>query len=396
MKILIKIIKNIFFFLIVLKEFISKEEVVMAKTKNFEGKDHRNTRIEVLETKIKVDSKNYENEKEKIIIEKDRDINSLEAKNECLLSELDKKTEKIRQLDVSNRKKDSQLQKNQYYMEELKKKYEVLKKRADNLETEISSLEEKRSQLAEIVQSNEENEVSMETQIHSLKRELDLVRAEKLEQEKIIAQMQSDAKNLDQKWKAQMERQEEIERLRDEKWEERMKIRDEKAEEKEKENDLKWEDRIKRQEEKAKEKEKENDQKWEIRMKLRDEVWERRMTRQGEDVKDERNERIKIYEKMERVLGEVSRSTKEFQNNTETVVLSHQNDDKISVSGSKNIQFRNGNHFYVRQSSRRQGGNISRGGKIQTPMQLTLPTDLRSSQNRRGNYFGSKLPSYKK
>lgn len=145
----------------------------MAKTKNFEGKDHGNTRIEVLETKIKVDSKNYENEKEKIIIEKDRDINSLEAKNECLLSELDKKTEKIRQLDVSNRKKDSQLQKNQYYMEELKKEYEVLKKRADNLETEISSLEEKRSQLAEIVQSNEENKVSMETQIHSLKRELD-------------------------------------------------------------------------------------------------------------------------------------------------------------------------------------------------------------------------------
>lgn len=370
----------------------------MAKTKNYEGKDHGNTRIEVLEMKIKIDSKNSEIEKEKIILEKDRDISSLEAKNECLLSELDKKTEEIRQLDLSNKKKDSQLQENQNYTEELKKEYEVLKKRADNLETEISLLEEKRSQLAEIVQSNEENKVSMEKQIHSLKRELDLVRAEKLEQEKIIAQMQSDATDLNKKWEERMERQEEnakrIEKLRDEKWEERMKIQQEKAMEKEKEQDQKWEDRIKRQDEKAKEKEKENDQKWEKRMKERDEVWERRIRGQGATVKNDRNERIKFYGNMERVVGEVSRSTPEFQNNTETVVLSHQHDGKIAFSDSKNIQFRNGNHFYVRQSFRRQGGNISRG-KIQTPIQLTLPTDLRSSQNRRGNYMGSKLPSYK-
>ncbi|XP_078318005.1 uncharacterized protein LOC144620607 [Crassostrea virginica] len=428
---------------------IPKEEVVMGKTTNYGGKDHGNVRIEVLERKIKVDSKNHENEKEKIIKEKDRDISSLEAKNESLLSELDMKTEKIRQLDLSNKKKDNQLQVNHYYTEKLKKEYESLKKRADTLEKII---EEKCRQQEEIVQSNDENKVSMEAQIRSLKKELDLVKAEKVEQEKKIEQLQLDAKDRDQKWKEwkeRIERQEEKsvekenekekkweekEKENDKKWEERMdkqvenaveneKEKEKKWEEKEKEKDKKWEERMKRQVEIAVEKEKEKEKKWEEKEKEKDKKWEERMKRQVENAVEKEKEKEKKWEekekekekkweermrlrdelwerRIERVIaeankrtGEASESTREFQNNTETVVLSHQNDDKISIIDSKNIQFSNSKHYYGRQYSRRQMGNISR--RVQPQSQFKLPTDLRSTQNRRGNYVSSKLPSYK-
>lgn len=84
--------------------FLAREEVHWAKTMDYEGKFEK-ARIEVLETKIKVDSKNHDNEKEKIIKEKDQEIRSLEAKNESLLNELDMKGEKMRQLDFSNKNK---------------------------------------------------------------------------------------------------------------------------------------------------------------------------------------------------------------------------------------------------------------------------------------------------
>lgn len=365
---------------------------------DYEGKFEK-ARIEVLETKIKVDSKNHENEKEKIIKEKDQEIRSLEAKNESLLNELDMKGEKMRQLDFSNKNKDSQIQKNYHYTEELKKEYEVLKKRADNLEIEISLLEEKRSKLTEIVQRNEENKISMETEIHSLKRELDLVRAAKLEQEIIIAQIQREARDCDQKWEERMNRQEEDqkrnERLRDEKWDDRTKKEEQKAVEREEEKDKKWAERMKRQDEKTMEMLKENDQKWEQRMIMENEIWEKRMERLREEANNEKIEHKKAFEKIDRKLGELTKSTTKVKNDKETVMLPRRNKDKFVIHDSQNMQFRSGNHFYIRQSPRRQVLNISRG-KIKPPIQLKFPKNLRSSQNRRGNCLGSKSPSYNK
>lgn len=131
------------------------------------------------------------------------------------------------------------------------------------MEIEISLLEEKRRQLTEIVQRNEENKISMETEIHCLKRELDLVRAAKLEQEIIIAQIQREARDCDQKWEERMNKQEDQkrnERLRDEKWDDRTKKEEQKAVEREEEKDMKWTETMKRQDEKTMEMLKENDQ----------------------------------------------------------------------------------------------------------------------------------------
>lgn len=55
-----------------------------------------NIRIEVLEEKIKIDSKNHEKEKRKITSEKDEAVKSLEAENEHLKIEVANKKDKIK------------------------------------------------------------------------------------------------------------------------------------------------------------------------------------------------------------------------------------------------------------------------------------------------------------
>ena len=343
---------------------IAREETISAKTKECGGTSKDVVRIEVLEKKIKVDSKNHENEKEKITIEKEKAIRNLETENDNLKIEVANKNDKIKQLDIANDKKEFLLKIRDHDIKELRRENEDLRQRADELQTKIAQLEEERKQLSEKYQETiktaqkQQKEIkSMEIRINLLKEELDSVREERMEQEKkILDQMKS--------------------------MESKMAEINSDARSREFERERKMTELLKRQEEEAKRRER-----------MLHEEMERRETLR---VEREKKEKDKIHEHLDRVLGEVLKSKTEIKKDIkETATIPNQKQESFVITEAQNLQVQSGNHYYIQQTSRRQMGNSSKS-RLQPPVQLSLPSSIRSFQNRRVYCPSYKLPTYKK
>lgn len=149
--------------------------------------------------KIEVDSKNHESEKEKLTIEKNHAIGNLEAENENLKIELATHKDKVKQLDIANDKKTFLLKRREHDVKELRNDIEYLRKGKDEFQAQISQLEEEKKHLKEkiqellkIDQGKEEEIKSMKIRISSLEKDIELLREEKMEQErKILDQMKT-------------------------------------------------------------------------------------------------------------------------------------------------------------------------------------------------------------
>ncbi|OPL32892.1 hypothetical protein AM593_04428, partial [Mytilus galloprovincialis] len=83
---------------------------------------------EVLHMKIDIDAKNHEREKESIHREKDGQIEKLKSENDDLKEEMGSITDKIKQLDLANSRKDKEIEDGKLREKELKKDIQRLEK----------------------------------------------------------------------------------------------------------------------------------------------------------------------------------------------------------------------------------------------------------------------------
>ncbi|VDI31440.1 Hypothetical predicted protein [Mytilus galloprovincialis] len=84
--------------------------------------------VEVLQLKIDIDAKNHEKEKESIHREKDGQIEKLKSENDNLKVEMGSITDKIKQLDLANNRKDQEIEDSKLREKELKKEIQRLEK----------------------------------------------------------------------------------------------------------------------------------------------------------------------------------------------------------------------------------------------------------------------------
>lgn len=345
---------------------IAIENEVYPATETRVNKDRKrnvdeNIRIEVLEEKIKIDSKNHEKEKRKITSEKDEAVKSLEAENEHLKIEVANKNDKIRQLDIANDKKEFLLKKNDQKMKELRQERDQLKQRADDLQREISRLEDTRREMSEkyqetitTVKKQQEEITMMKVKIDDLKEELALVRAERDARDAREEQLLSQMKSMETKM-------EEINRN---------------AKAREKEQERRMDEREKKRDEEAKRRER-----------LLNEEWERREAKREEDA---RRNNQKLHEQLDRVLGEVLNSKTELRR--EIRENSKPKNDGFIITESKNLQVQSGNHYYMGPTSRKKTETLSRG-KVQPQIRFSFPSSISIPPPR--SRINNKMPTYK-
>lgn len=342
------------------------EKEVYQATETRVNKDRKknvdeNVRIEVLEEKIKIDSKNHEKEKRKITSEKDEAVKSLEAENEHLKIEVANKNDKIRQLDIANDKKEFLLTKNDQKMKELRQERDELKQRADDLKREISRLEDTRKEMSEkyqetitTVKKQQEELTMMKIKINNLKEELALVRAERdardAREEQLLTQMKSMEIKMEQINRDTKTREKELERRMDEK--------------------------EKRRDEEAKRRER-----------LLNEEWERKEAKREEDA---RRNNQRLYDYLDRVIGEVKNSKTELQR--EIREHSKPKNDGFIITESKNLQVQSGNHYYMGPTSRKKTEIVSKG-KVQPQIRFSFPSSIGIPPPRSG--INNKMPTYK-
>jgi hypothetical protein len=306
-------------------------------------------RIEVLEEKIKIDSKNHEKEKRKITSEKDRTINRLETDNENLKIEVAMKSDKIKQLDIANDKKEFLLQQKDKIMKGMHDENENLKQRVEDLHREIKYLEDQRKKMAEkhnrtisTVEQQSDKIKEMEDRIALLKTELDKVNSEREIHEKKMM--------------------EKITMMADE-----MKTREKESRRREEEREKRMEKREQQREEEAKRRER-----------LREEEW----TRREEKRKEEEEKRMQILmNTMELVKGETVRSRNLIQEDIRAISRSMPRNDNLVITEATNFQIQNDNHYYGERNRDRPAVPVSRG-RIQPPTRFSFPTT--SFQTRRG------------
>lgn len=322
-----------------------------------------NIRIEVLEEKIKIDSKNHEKEKRKITSEKDEAVRSLEAENEHLKIEVANKNDKIRQLDIANGKKEFLLKKNDQKMKELRQERDELKQRADDLQREITRLEDTRREMSEkfkettaTVEKQQEEITKMKVKIDDLKEKLALVQEERDARDAREEQLLSQMKSMETKM-------EEINRN---------------AKAREKEQERRMDEREKKRDEEAKRRER-----------LLNEEWERREAKREEDA---RKNNQRMYDQLDRVLGEVLNSKTELRR--EIREHSKPKNDGFVITESKNLQVQSGNHYYMGPTSpsRKKPETLSRG-KVQPQIRFSFPSSIGVSLPRSG--INNKMPNYK-
>ena len=317
------------------EQFIARENTVSTKTWEYAGTS-KDARIEVLEKKIEVDSKNHESEKEKLTIEKNHAIGNLEAENENLKIELATHKDKVKQLDIANDKKTFLLKRREHDVKELRNDIEYLRKGKDEFQAQISQLEEEKKHLKEniqellkTVQGKEEEIKSMKIRISSLEKDIELLREEKMEQErKILDQMKTiESKIADIDIDA---RAREIER------------------------DLEMKVLLKQQEDDAK-----------------------------------RRDRLH-REYLDKIYGEVINSKKEIIRDIKETATIPEN---FVITEARNLQVHKGDRFYIQQD--RQFGVSSRV-RLPPPVELSLKASMNGFQNRRGYCPSYKTPTYKK
>lgn len=322
-----------------------------------------NIRIEVLEEKIKIDSKNHEKEKRKITSEKDEAVKSLEAENEHLKIEVANKKDKIKQLDIANGKKDFLLKEKNKQVKELQQERDELKQRADDLQREISRLEDTRREMSEkfqettiTVEKQQEEITIMKVKIDDLKEKLALVQAERDARDAREEQLLSQMKSMETKM-------EEINRN---------------AKAREKEQERRMDEREKKRDEEAKRRER-----------LLNEEWERREAKREEDA---RRNNQRMYDQLDRVLCEVLNSKTELRR--EIREHSKPKNDGFFITESKNLQVQSGNHYYMGPTSpsRKKTETLSRG-KVQPQTRFSFPSGIGVSLPRSG--INNKMPNYK-
>lgn len=343
---------------------IDREEHPATETREYQDRKRNvdeNIRIEVLEEKIKIDSRNHEKEKRKITSEKDEAVKSLEAENEHLKIEVANKIDKIRQLDIANDKKEFLLKKNDQKMKELRQEKDQLKQRADDLQRKISRLEDTRKEMSEryqetitTVKKQQEEITKMNIKIDGLKEELALVRAERDARDAMEEQLLSQMKSMETKM-------EEINR-------------DTRAREKELERRMD-------------EKEKRRDEEAKRRERLRNEESERREAKREEDA---RRNNQRLHEQLDKVLNEVSNSKTELRR--EIRENAKPQNDGFIITESKNLQVHSGNHYYMNQTSRKKPDTLSRG-KVQPQIRYSFPSSIGIPLPRSG--INNKIPTYK-
>lgn len=342
------------------------EKEVYQATETRVNKDRKrnideNIRIEVLEEKIKIDSKNHEKEKRKITSEKDEAVKSLEAENEHLKIEVANKNDKIRQLDIANDKKEFLLKEKSKQIKGLRQERDELKQREDDLQREISRLKDKQRETSEkyqetttTVEKQQEEITMMKVKIDYLTEELALVRAAKdardAREEQLLTQMKSMEIKMEQINRDTKAREKELERRMDEK--------------------------EKRRDEEAKRRER-----------LLNEEWERKEAKREEDAR--RNDQ-RLYDFFDRVLGEVKNSKTELQR--EIREHSKPKNDGFIITESKNLQVQSGNHYYMGPTSRKKNEILSRG-KVQPQIRFSFPSSIGIPQPRSG--INNKMPTYK-
>lgn len=270
-----------------------------------------NTRIDVLEAKIKIDSTNHEKEKRKITSEKVEAVKSLEAENEDLKIEVASKSDQIRQLDIANDKKEFLLKKNNQKMKELRQERDELKQQVDDLQREISRLEDTRNELSKkfqdtiiTVEKQQEELTMMERKINDLKEKLALVQDKMDARDDMEKQLLSQMKSVETKLE---------ETSKD------AKIREKKLELKMKEMEKKRDEEAERLKE------------------------ERKLT---EAKRDEDTKRIyqMFHEKLE-VLGENLKCNTDIQKEIRENLKPEK--EGVMIKKSKNLQIHNGNHYYM-------------------------------------------------
>lgn len=161
--------------------------------------DDKTIQIEVLEEKIKIDSKNHELEMRKIMTEKDEIVKCLEVETDCLKIEVANKDDKIRQLDIANDKKEFLLIKNDQKIKELQQERDRLNLKADDLQREISRLEDTQREMSEkyemtvtTVKKQEDEIKMMKINIDDLKKQLAVVTAKRdAKDEELLSHMKS-------------------------------------------------------------------------------------------------------------------------------------------------------------------------------------------------------------
>lgn len=350
------------------EQMVAIENEIYPATETRVNKDRKrnvdeNIRIEVLEEKIKIDSKNHEKEKRKITSEKDEAVSSLEAENEHLKIEVANKNDKIRQLDIANGKKEFLLKKNDQKIKELRKERDEFKQRADDLQREISRLEDTSREMSEkfketttTVEKQQEEITMMKVKIDDLKEELALVRAERDARDALEEQLLSQMKSMETKM-------EEINRN---------------AKAREKEQERRMDEREKKRDEEAKRRER-----------LLNEEWERREAKQEEDA---RRNNQRMHDQFERVIGEVFNIKTEVKR--EIREHSKPKNDGFVITESKNLQVQSGNHFYMGPTSpsRKKTESFFRG-KVQPQTRFSFPSSIGVSLPRSG--INNKMTIYK-
>ncbi|XP_048758274.2 golgin subfamily A member 6-like protein 22 [Ostrea edulis] len=306
-------------------------------------------RVEVLQEKIKIDSKNHEKEKRKITSEKDQTINRLETDNENLKIEVAMKSDKIKQLDIANDKKEFKLQHKENIIKGMRDENENLKQRVEDLHREIKHLESEREKISEkhnqtmsTVEHQSERIKEMEERITALKTELDKVKSEREIYEKKMM--------------------EKITMMGD-----KMEAREKEARCREEERERKMEKREKQREEEAKRRER-----------LREEESIKRERKNSEEAKKNMQ---RVEEKMEMIMSQLVRSTNSIQQDIKSNARGIPRNDNLVITEAKHFQIQNDNHYYGEHNHVRQPGAVNRG-RIQPQTRYSFPAT--SLQSRRG------------
>lgn len=296
-----------------------------------------NTRIDVLEAKIKIDSTNHEKEKRKITSEKVEAVKSLEAENEDLKIEVASKSDQIRQLDIANDKKEFLLKKNDHRMTELQKERDELKQQVVALQREISCLQDTRKEMSKkcqdtkvTVKMQQEELTLMKRKINDLKKELALVRVKMDARGDMEKQLLSQMKSMETK----------------------LEETDRDAKVREKELELKLKEMEEKRDKEAK------------RLK---EEWEQKEAKRDEDAR--RNNQT-LHEKLEKVLDEVIKSKTDLQKEIRENLTPEK--EGVIITESKNLQIHNGDHYYMGHVPCKQSEAPSRG-KVQPLTSFPFP-----------------------
>ncbi|VDI40802.1 Hypothetical predicted protein [Mytilus galloprovincialis] len=147
---------------------------------------------EVLHMKIDIDDKNHEREKESIHREKDGQIEKLKSENDDLKEEMGSITDKIKQLDLANSRKDKEIEESKLREKELKKDiqrlekesivHKVQKKEIKRLKDELMQV---RLDLQQMKLEKDELQVLLKTHIEEQKtRNNEMMESLKMQQKK--------------------------------------------------------------------------------------------------------------------------------------------------------------------------------------------------------------------